>query len=91
MIIIMNRKKEKYDSEYAKYMEKALKGMEEEELYKDIGTTRDILNSFVDRTAKRSLYLYRNNNCHTCALLLAKGKSTSKCPKCHSRLNALFQ
>ena len=40
MIIIMNRKKEKYDSEYVKYMEKALKGMEEEELYKDIGTTR---------------------------------------------------
>ena len=79
------------NNEYAQYMKRALKGMEKEELYKDVGTTRDILNSFVDRTTKRSLYLYRNNNCHTCAVLLAKGKSTSKCPKCHSRLNALFK
>lgn len=83
--------KEKYDKDYVKYMKRALEQMEKEELYKDIGTTKEILNKFVDRTTKRSLYLYRNNNCHTCALLLAKGQSTSKCPKCHSKLNSLFK
>ena len=35
---------------------------------------------------ERSLYLYKNRHCHSCARLLSKGKSTEGCPKCHHLL-----
>lgn len=54
-----------------------------EKLIQSIGTGRQLLEKFVDRVAERSLFLYRNNNCHTCTKEVKKGNHTSKCPKCH--------
>ena len=66
------------------YKKKVLNQLTDAEIYSGIGSTRDILEGFVDRCVERSLYIYRNKNCHTCAKLLALGKSTSNCPKCHN-------
>ena len=78
-------------SEYRDYEKKLLNKMIEEELLGKVGTTKDILGDFVDRVLERSLYLYRNRNCHTCSNLLSKGMSTKKCPKCHHLLKELNQ
>jgi hypothetical protein len=69
------------------YKKKVLDQLANAEIYADVGSTRDILNGFVDKCVNRSLYVYRNNNCHTCAQLLAMGKSTTNCPKCHKIFN----
>ena len=66
------------------YKKKVLNQLNDAEIYSGIGSTREILEGFVDRCVERSLYIYRNKNCHTCANLLALGKSTSNCPKCHN-------
>ena len=77
----------KYDyTDYKEYEKQILNKMMDEELFGDVGTTKDILGSFVDKVLDRSLYLYKNRNCHTCAKLLSMGKSTQKCPKCHHLL-----
>ena len=65
--------------------------MIKEELFDEVGTTKDILGSFVDKVLERSLYLYRNRNCHTCSKLLSMGMSTKKCPKCHHLLRELYK
>lgn len=72
--------------EYKIYEAKVLDKLAKEELYADVGTTKDILGEFVDRVIERSLYLYKNRNCHSCARLMSKGKSTYNCPKCHHLL-----
>jgi hypothetical protein len=69
------------------YKKKVLDQLANAEIYADVGSTRDILNGFVDKCVNRSLYVYRNNNCHTCSQLLAMGKSTTNCPKCHKIFN----
>ena len=66
------------------YKKKVLNQLADAEIYSGIGSTREILEGFVDRCVERSLYVYRNKHCHTCAKLLALGKSTSNCPKCHN-------
>lgn len=53
------------------------------EIFKDIGTRKTIFDEFVDKVVERSLYLYKNNHCQTCSILLSQGKSTQLCPKCH--------
>ena len=63
--------------------------MLEEDLLGGVETTKDILGNFVDKVLERSLYLYRNRNCHTCSKLLSMGMSTKKCPKCHHLLKEL--
>ena len=84
------KKKDPFQEEgyhgYKNYEKKILNEMMDQEIFPDVGTTKDILGGFVDRVLERSLYLYRNRNCHTCAKLLAQGKSTQKCPKCHHLL-----
>ena len=72
--------------EYKLYEQKVMDKLAKEELYADIGNTRDLLGEFVDRVIERSLYLYKNRHCHSCARLLSKGKSTEGCPKCHHLL-----
>jgi hypothetical protein len=82
-----NRKKITFGSDnFANktHKKKILSQLAENEIYSDVGSTRDILEGFVDRCVDRSLYVYRNKNCHTCTKLLAMGKSTSNCPKCHN-------
>ena len=74
---------------YRDYEKKILSDMMDEQLFAGIGTTKDILGTFVDRVLDRSLYVYRNRNCHTCAKLLSMGQSTQKCPKCHHLLREL--
>ena len=64
--------------------------MMDEELFGEVGTTKDILGTFVDKVLDRSLYIYRNRNCHTCSKLLSMGMSTKKCPKCHHLLRELY-
>ena len=76
-------------SEYKEYEKQILNKMMDEELFGDVGTTKDILGSFVDKVLDRSLYLYKNRNCHTCSKLLSMGMSTKKCPKCHHLLREL--
>ena len=71
-----------YD-DYKNYENKVLAQMANHEIYDEVGATKDILGEFVDKVLERSLYLYKNRNCHTCARLLAMGKSTTQCPKCH--------
>jgi len=71
-----------YD-DYKHYENRILNQMANNEIYDDVGSTKDILGEFVDRVLERSLYIYRNKNCHTCARLLAMGKSAAQCPKCH--------
>ena len=81
-----NKKKQKFqkdDFTNEIYNQKIIEQLANAEIYADVGSTRDILNGFVDKCVNRSLYVYRNNNCHTCAKLLAMGKSTTNCPKCH--------
>jgi hypothetical protein len=56
-------------------------------IIKEVGSRKKILNEFVDRVVERSLYLFRNKNCITCSKLLANGKSTRNCPKCHNIKN----
>ena len=77
-------------SEYKDYEKQILNKMMDEELFGDVGTTKDILGSFVDKMLDRSLYVYRNRNCHTCSKLLSMGMSTKKCPKCHHLLRELY-
>lgn len=57
--------------------------MAKTEFYGDIGTPLDIYNSIKDKVLERSLYLYPNKNCHTCAQCFTVGLSSHKCPKCH--------
>ena len=76
-------------SEYRDYEKQILNRMMDEELFGEVGTTKDILGSFVDKVLDRSLYIYRNRNCHTCSKLLSMGMSTKKCPKCHHLLREL--
>ena len=76
-------------SEYRDYEKKLLNQMLEEDLLGGVETTKDILGDFVDKVLERSLYLYRNRNCHTCSKLLSMGMSTKKCPKCHHLLKEL--
>ena len=77
----------KYDyTDYKEYEKQILKNMMDDQLFEGIGTRKDILGQFVDKVLNRSLYLYKNRNCHTCAKLLSMGKSTQKCPKCHHLL-----
>ena len=73
--------------DYKIYEKKVLDKMAKEELYADVGTTKDILGEFVDKVIERSLYLYKNRHCHSCARRLSKGESTYNCPKCHHLLN----
>ena len=81
----------KYDSSnYKEYEKKLLNSMIDDQLFDGIGTSKDILGKFVDRVLERSLYVYRNRNCHTCSQLLSKGMSTQKCPKCHHLLRDLY-
>ena len=81
----------KYDSSnYKDYEKKLLNSMIDDQLFEGIGTSKDILGKFVDRVLERSLYVYRNRNCHTCSQLLSKGMSTRKCPKCHHLLRDLY-
>ena len=86
-------KTKNYDCNYTNYKdyEKKIlnKMMEEDQLFGGVGTSKDILGSFVDKVLERSLYVYRNRHCHTCAKLLNMGKSTQKCPKCHHLLREL--
>ena len=77
-------------SEYREYEKQILNKMMDEELFGEVGTTKDILGKFVDKVLDRSLYLYRNRNCHTCSKLLSMGMSTKKCPKCHHLLRELY-
>ena len=80
----------KYDYiEYKEYEKKILNNMMDDQLFDGIGTSKDILGKFVDKVLERSLYVYKNRNCHTCAKLLSMGKSTKKCPKCHHLLREL--
>ena len=80
----------KYDSSnYKEYEKKLLNSMIDDQLFEGIGTSKDILGKFVDRVLERSLYVYRNRNCHTCSQLLSKGMSTQRCPKCHHLLRDL--
>ena len=76
-------------SEYRDYEKQILNRMMDEELFGEVGTTKEILGSFVDKVLDRSLYIYRNRNCHTCSKLLSMGMSTKKCPKCHHLLREL--
>ena len=76
-------------SEYRDYEKQLLNKMLEEDLFGGVETTKDILGNFVDKVLERSLYLYRNRNCHTCSKLLSMGMSTKKCPKCHHLLKEL--
>ena len=76
-------------SEYRDYEKQLLNKMLEEDLLGGVETTKDILGNFVDKVLERSLYLYRNRNCHTCSKLLSMGMSTKKCPKCHHLLREL--
>ena len=81
---------QKHDyTNYKEYEKEILNNMMEDQLFEGIGTRKDILGEFVDRVLDRSLYVYRNRNCHTCAKLLSMGKSTQKCPKCHHLLREL--
>ena len=57
--------------------------MAKTEFYGDIGTPHDIYNTIKDKVLERSLYLYPNKNCHTCAQCFTVGLSSYKCPKCH--------
>ena len=77
-------------SEYKEYEKQILNRMMDEELFGEVGTTKDILGTFVDKVLDRSLYIYRNRNCHTCSKLLSMGISTKKCPKCHHLLRELY-
>ena len=77
-------------SEYKDYEKQILNKMIDEDLFDGVGTTKDILGSFVDKVLDRSLYIYRNRNCHTCSKLLSMGMSTKKCPKCHHLLRELY-
>ena len=82
----------KYDSSnYKEYEKKLLNSMIDDQLFDGIGTSKDILGKFVDRVLERSLYVYRNRNCHTCSQLLSKGMSTQRCPKCHHLLRDLYR
>ena len=42
-----------------------------------------IYNTIKDKVLERSLYLYNNKHCHTCAQCLSLGVSSYKCPKYH--------
>ena len=77
-------------SDYKEYEKQILNKMMDEELFGEVGTTKDILGTFVDKVLDRSLYIYRNRNCHTCSKLLSMGMSTKKCPKCHHLLRELY-
>ena len=77
-------------SDYKEYEKQILNRMMDEELFGEVGTTKDILGTFVDKVLDRSLYIYRNRNCHTCSKLLSMGMSTKKCPKCHHLLRELY-
>ena len=77
-------------SEYKEYEKQILNRMMDEELFGEVGTTKDILGTFVDKVLDRSLYIYRNRNCHSCSKLLSMGMSTKKCPKCHHLLRELY-
>ena len=76
-------------TDYKKYEKEILNRMIDEELFGGIGTRKEILGQFVDRVLDRSLYVYKNGHCHTCAKLLNMGKSTQQCPKCHHLLKEL--
>ena len=77
-------------SDYKEYEKQILNRMMDEELFGEVGTTKDILGTFVDKVLDRSLYIYRNRNYHTCSKLLSMGMSTKKCPKCHHLLRELY-
>ena len=77
-------------SDYKEYEKQILNRMMDEELFGEVGTTKGILGTFVDKVLDRSLYIYRNRNCHTCSKLLSMGMSTKKCPKCHHLLRELY-
>ena len=83
--------KKHHFTEYRDYEKDILNRMMDEELFGEVGTTKDILGNFVDKVLERSLYLYRNRNCHTCSKLLSRGMSTKKCPKCHHLLRELYE
>ena len=74
---------------YKQYEKEILKNMMDDQLFYGIGTRKDILGEFVDKVLERSLYIYKNRNCHTCAKLLNMGKSTKFCPKCHHLLKEM--
>lgn len=83
---IDNLEKDPFEGNYNNYKDyegKIMDEIEKRELFNDVGTTEDILGQFVDRVIDRSLYVYKNRNCHTCAKLLSQGKSTYHCPKHH--------
>lgn len=54
-----------------------------EKIIKAVGTGRQLLENFVDRVAERSLFLYRNQNCHTCSKELRDGNHALFCAKYH--------
>lgn len=72
--------------DYKIYEKNILNKIAKEEIYDDIGETKDVLGEFVDKVINRSLYLYKNRHCHFCAQLLSKGQSTHKCPKFHHKI-----
>ena len=85
--LVIERGNRVFPESYKAYEQKVLEKLEKEELVKDVGTTKDIFGEFVDKVIERSLYLYKNRHCHSCARLLAQGKSTRLCPKCHHLLH----
>ena len=91
----MKKTKQKYPSKkydytnYKEYEKQILNNMMDDQLFGGIGTRKDILGEFVDKVLERSLYVYKNRHCHTCAKLLSMGQSTQKCPKCHHLLREL--
>lgn len=72
--------------DYKIYEKNILEKIAKEEIYDNVGETKDVLGEFVDKVIERSLYLYKNRHCHFCAQLLSKGQSTHKCPKFHHKI-----
>lgn len=65
------------------YTKDVLDKLARTEFYAEIGTPKEIYNTIKDKVLERSLYLYNNKHCHTCAQCLSLGVSSYKCPKCH--------
>ena len=65
------------------YTKDVLDKLARTEFYAEIGTPKEIYTTIKDKVLERSLYLYNNKHCHTCAQCLSLGASSYKCPKCH--------
>ena len=65
------------------YTKEVLDKLARTEYYAEVGTPKEIYNTIKDKVVERSLYLYSNKHCHTCAQCLSLGLSSYKCPKCH--------